>query len=516
MTHNFEQQFKPVIDRAVREARSLSSPVLTSEHLLLGSMRPREATMRRIFATLKLPVDEMITELENHIKEENATFVADADMPHLGSEPIHPAAVRYLKLALAEARRMRSPGLFGAHLLLALIHDPRSLDNEFLREFKQKYLNFDISMSMNNPFSEENGGFPSAGFQAEDEDYDEENEQPRRRSGRKGDSDKPSSSTPALDKYGVDMTANAAAGKLDPVVGREREIERVAQILSRRKKNNPVLIGEPGVGKSAIVEGLALRIVQKKVSRILFDKRVVALDMASVVAGTKYRGQFEERIKAILDELSGHPEIILFIDELHTIVGAGSAPGSMDAANMLKPALARGDIQCIGATTLDEYRQNIEKDGALERRFQKVMVEATTPEETLEILKQVKSKYEEHHNVCYSDEALQACVNLTERYVSDRTFPDKALDALDEAGSRVHISNILVPEEIEKLEQSVERLMRRSSMPPKTSSMTLPQRCATKRLNFAISWPMRRKNGRRVLKMTVSLWVKSRWQKLWP
>lgn len=216
-------------------------------------------------------------------------------------------------------------------------------------------------MSMNNPFSEENGGFPSAGFQAEDEDYDEENEQPRRRSGRKGDSDKPSSSTPALDKYGVDMTANAAAGKLDPVVGREREIERVAQILSRRKKNNPVLIGEPGVGKSAIVEGLALRIVQKKVSRILFDKRVVALDMASVVAGTKYRGQFEERIKAILDELSGHPEIILFIDELHTIVGAGSAPGSMDAANMLKPALARGDIQCIGATTLDEYRQNIEK-----------------------------------------------------------------------------------------------------------------------------------------------------------
>lgn len=457
MTHNFEQQFKPVIDRAVREARSLSSPVLTSEHLLLGSMRPREATMRRIFATLKLPVDEMITELENHIKEENATFVADADMPHLGSEPIHPAAVRYLKLALAEARRMRSPGLFGAHLLLALIHDPRSLDNEFLREFKQKYLNFDISMSMNNPFSEENGGFPSAGFQAEDEDYDEENEQPRRRSGRKGDSDKPSSSTPALDKYGVDMTANAAAGKLDPVVGREREIERVAQILSRRKKNNPVLIGEPGVGKSAIVEGLALRIVQKKVSRILFDKRVVALDMASVVAGTKYRGQFEERIKAILDELSGHPEIILFIDELHTIVGAGSAPGSMDAANMLKPALARGDIQCIGATTLDEYRQNIEKDGALERRFQKVMVEATTPEETLEILKQVKSKYEEHHNVCYSDEALQACVNLTERYVSDRTFPDKALDALDEAGSRVHISNILVPEEIEKLEQSVEK-----------------------------------------------------------
>ena len=254
------------------------------------------------------------------------------------------------------------------------------------------------------------------------------------------------------------MTKAASEGNLDPVVGREKEIERLAQILSRRKKNNPVLIGEPGVGKSAIVEGLALRIVQRKVSRVLFDKRVIGLDMASMVAGTKFRGQFEERIKAVLDELSKNKDIILFIDELHTIVGAGNTSGSMDAANILKPALARGEIQCIGATTLDEYRQNIEKDGALERRFQKVIVDPTTPEETLEILRQVKSKYEDHHNVTYTEEALEACVSLTERYVSDRTFPDKALDALDEAGSRVHITNIVVPEAIDNLEKRVDEL----------------------------------------------------------
>ncbi|MDE6049961.1 MAG: ATP-dependent Clp protease ATP-binding subunit, partial [Paramuribaculum sp.] len=256
--------------------------------------------------------------------------------------------------------------------------------------------------------------------------------------------------------FGIDMTKAAEENRLDPVVGRETEIERLAQILSRRKKNNPVLIGEPGVGKSAIVEGLALRIVQRKVSRVLFDKRVVSLDMASLVAGTKYRGQFEERIKAILTELSKNKDVILFIDELHTIVGAGNSAGSMDAANMLKPALARGEIQCIGATTLDEYRKNIEKDGALERRFQKVMVEQTTPEETLSILHNIKEKYESHHNVNYTEDALKACVNLTERYMTDRNFPDKAIDALDEAGSRAHISNISVPKEIENLEKEIE------------------------------------------------------------
>ena len=269
-------------------------------------------------------------------------------------------------------------------------------------------------------------------------------------------SKKPSNDTPVLDNFGMDMTHAAEEGKLDPVVGREREIERLAQILSRRKKNNPVLIGEPGVGKSAIVEGLALRIVQKKVSRILFDKRVVMLDMASVVAGTKYRGQFEERIRSIINELQKNPNVILFIDEIHTIVGAGAAAGSMDAANMLKPALARGEIQCIGATTLDEYRKNIEKDGALERRFQKVIVEPTTAEETLQILKNIKEKYEDHHNVNYTDEALEACVKLADRYITDRNFPDKAIDALDEAGSRVHLTNINVPKEIEEQEKLIE------------------------------------------------------------
>lgn len=266
--------------------------------------------------------------------------------------------------------------------------------------------------------------------------------------------------TPVLDKYGKDMTKDAENGKLDPVIGREREIERLAQILSRRKKNNPVLIGEPGVGKSAIVEGLALAIISRKVSRVLFDKRVVSLDMASLVAGTKYRGQFEERIKAVIEELAGNPDVILFIDEIHTIVGAGSAAGSMDAANLLKPALARGEIQCIGATTLDEYRKNIEKDGALERRFQKVMVEPTTAEETLSILNNIKSKYEEHHGVIYTPEAVESCVKLTERYVSDRNFPDKAIDALDEAGSRVHITNIVVPKEIDELEKQISEAQR--------------------------------------------------------
>ena len=276
-----------------------------------------------------------------------------------------------------------------------------------------------------------------------------------RHGSRHGGGSRGNSDTPMLDKYGYDMTQAAEENRLDPVVGRDVEIERLAQILSRRKKNNPVLIGEPGVGKSAIVEGLALRIVKRKVSRILFDKRVVSLDMASLVAGTKYRGQFEERVKGILDELAKNKDIILFIDELHTIVGAGNAAGSMDAANLLKPALARGEIQCIGATTLDEYRKNIENDGALERRFQKVMVEPTTPEETRVILDNIREKYEAHHNVIYTSEALDACVSLTERYISDRNFPDKAIDAMDEAGSRVHVTNIAVPAAIEELEKEI-------------------------------------------------------------
>jgi len=333
-----------------------------------------------------------------------------------------------------------------------------------------------------------------AGFTDEDDDDDFS---PKKESSPKGNtSGQKNSDTPVIDSFGMDMTRAAEENRLDPIIGREREIERLAQILSRRKKNNPVLIGEPGVGKSAIVEGLALRIVQRKVSRVLFDKRVINLDMASIVAGTKYRGQFEERIKAILNELSKNPNVILFIDEIHTIVGAGGASGSMDAANMLKPALARGEIQCIGATTLDEYRKNIEKDGALERRFQKVMVDPTTPEETLQILKNIKPKYEDHHNVTYTPEALEACVKLTDRYISDRNFPDKAIDALDESGSRVHISNIVVPKSIEQLEAGIE-------------DTKLSKLQAVKSQNFELAASFRDKERQLILQLDAA---KSKWE----
>lgn len=465
MKNDFSKQFRPMLEIALAEANRFNSPVIMAEHFLLGSLRQTDGYAVKILSQINVPIDKIIAELEEYLSE-----------PHPAGEvttlfeqqyKISLGAIRHLQLATSEARKMNSHVIGSEHILLSLLHDKRAMDSSVLQHIKEEYLNFDISVQNIAGFSE----MPEMGkdfgpVQEDDDDDDDEGDsglaspsgrqrQSSRmttgKSGRKSD-------TPALDKYGYDMTKAAAEGKLDPVVGREAEIERLAQILSRRKKNNPVLIGEPGVGKSAIVEGLALRIVQRKVSRVLFDKRVVGLDMTGMVAGTKYRGQFEERIKTVLDELSKNPDIILFIDEIHTIVGAGSTPGTMDAANILKPALARGEIQCIGATTLDEYRQNIEKDGALERRFQKVMVEPTSPEETLEILRQVKDKYEAHHNVRYTDEALEACVSLTERYVSDRNFPDKALDALDEAGSRVHITNIEVPEEIAQLEQTVDTL----------------------------------------------------------
>lgn len=357
---------------------------------------------------------------------------------------------------------------------------------------------------------------PNAGMGFTEDDEEDEEDMSMSRSSRTGGagsasaaqtaSRKPSNDTPVLDNFGVDMTRAAEEGKLDPVVGREREIERLAQILSRRKKNNPVLIGEPGVGKSAIVEGLALRIVQKKVSRILFEKRVVMLDMASVVAGTKYRGQFEERIRSIINELQKNPNVILFIDEIHTIVGAGAAAGSMDAANMLKPALARGEIQCIGATTLDEYRKNIEKDGALERRFQKVIVEPTTAEETLQILKNIKEKYEDHHNVSYTDEALEACVKLSARYITDRNFPDKAIDALDEAGSRVHLTNINVPKEIEEQEKLIEeaRSLKAEAVKSQNFELAASYRDREKELSvrleeMKVEWEARLKDDRQTV-----------------
>ncbi|MDE7412867.1 MAG: ATP-dependent Clp protease ATP-binding subunit [Muribaculaceae bacterium] len=461
MKNDFSKQFRPIIEVAVEEAKRFNSPFIMCEHFVLAALHKKDGYGFRILKQLNIPIEKIESELEEYLSE-----------PHKSEETttlfeqqykISLSAVRQLQLAMAEARKMNSQVIGSEHILLALIHDSRGMDSEILKHIKEEYLNFDISIQSINasdfrgfgPQKEGNKG-PEDAFMSDMDDEDSEfpSASPQKKSGK----GKSKSDTPALDKFGFDMTKAAAEGRLDPVVGRDNEIERLAQILSRRKKNNPVLIGEPGVGKSAIVEGLALRIVQRKVSRILFDKRVISLDLPGMVAGTKYRGQFEERIKTVLDELTKNPDIILFIDEIHTIVGAGGAPGNMDAANILKPALARGEIQCIGATTLDEYRQNIEKDGALERRFQKVMVEPTSAEETLEILKQVKQKYEDHHNVNYTDGALEACVNLTERYISDRNFPDKALDALDEAGSRVHITNIVVPEEIEVLEREVEEL----------------------------------------------------------
>ncbi len=461
MTNDYSKQFRPILEQAYKIAQEFDSKVITSDHFVLAAIRNKDGYAYRILKQLRVPTDKMMKEVEEHITES----MANGETTTLFEQQyrISLPAVRHLQLATSEARKMHSSVIGGEHILLALIHDSRSMDSDFLKDFKEKYLNFDISIQSFGP-----GQIPPLPFgqpkedeeQDIDDDEDEDSyeafaQKTNSNSKRRNSSSKEKSDTPALDKFGYDMTKSAAEGRLDPVVGRDVEIERLAQILSRRKKNNPVLIGEPGVGKSAIVEGLALRINQRKVSRVLFNKRVIGLDMAGMVAGTKYRGQFEERIKAVLDELQKNPDIILFIDEIHTIVGAGGSPGSMDAANMLKPALARGEIQCIGATTLDEYRQNIEKDGALERRFQKVMVEPTSPEETLEILNQVKSKYEDHHNVSYTDEALKACVELTERYVSDRNFPDKALDALDEAGSRVHISNIKVPEEMDALENEI-------------------------------------------------------------
>lgn len=424
---------------------------------MLGLIREGEGKAVQILKDLYVDLEMVKKTLENDLRSSAVT-------PENYSEDItfDEKASKILKMSILESRILKSPATDTEHMLLAIMRENQNKASQILEENEVTYQKV---MDKLVPKAEPQSGLDFG------EDEEEEEEGIRRQPTGNGESSffsqeakqttrtqqqKPNNDTPVLDSFGTDMTKAASEGKLDPIVGREKEIERLAQILSRRKKNNPILIGEPGVGKSAIVEGLALRIIEKKVSRILFDKRVIALDMTAVVAGTKYRGQFEERIRAILNELKKNPNIILFIDEIHNIVGAGSAAGSMDAANMLKPALARGEIQCIGATTLDEYRQNIEKDGALERRFQKVIVEPTTPEETLQILQNIKEKYEEHHNVTYTDEALEACVKLTDRYITDRNFPDKAIDAMDEAGSRVHLKNITVPKEIEQQEQMID------------------------------------------------------------
>lgn len=451
MNNQFTQRVSDIIMYSKEEANRLRNSYIGPEHLLLGLIREGEGKAIEILFNLQINLQDIKNQLEAIVKNN-----AENDTTYDENISFNDKASKVLKLCILEAKLLRNIAADSEHILLAIMKVKDNAAFHVLESNGVTYEKIKLTLQLDT--------HAGLGF-SEDEDEDEDIRQSP--SGNKSNAaqqqarpaqKKPANDTPVLDNFGTDMTKAAEEGKLDPVVGRVKEIERLAQILSRRKKNNPILIGEPGVGKSAIVEGLALRIVEKKVSRILFDKRVIALDMTAVVAGTKYRGQFEERIRSILNELKKNPNIILFIDEIHTIVGAGSAAGSMDAANMLKPALARGEIQCIGATTLDEYRQNIEKDGALERRFQKVIVEPTTAEETLQILKNIKDKYEDHHNVNYTDAALEACVKLTDRYITDRNFPDKAIDALDEAGSRVHLTNITAPKEIEEQEKLIDEM----------------------------------------------------------
>ena len=441
MNNQYSQKLSDILVYSKEEAGRLRCDYIGPEHLLLALLRDSNNMAVDLLNKLHADLRNIKNEIENDI-ERTTTFNDTAQSLDLNS-----IANKVMRLTQLEARMLKKSPADVEHLLLAILKENHNLAADVLTRNDVSYDKVMNLLSIKSDFS--NGDFMD---DEEDDEFPTENKGEASRPTATKQQPKSSSDTPVIDNFGVDMTKAAAEGKLDPVIGREKEIERIAQILSRRKKNNPVLIGEPGVGKSAIVEGLALRIVQKKVSRILFDKRLVMLDMASVVAGTKYRGQFEERLRSILNELQKNPNIILFIDELHTIVGAGSAAGSMDAANMLKPALARGEIQCIGATTLDEYRKTIEKDGALERRFQKVIVESPDAEETIHILQNIKDRYEDHHNVHYTDDAIVACVKLSERYITDRCFPDKAIDVLDEAGSRVHLTNIQVPQEIEQQE----------------------------------------------------------------
>jgi len=451
MNRRFSKNLKKVLKYSKEEAIRLGNDHVATEHLFLGIIREGSAETLNLLVQKKIIINDLKKSIENKIKSTDISLDFDND-----ELPLLKSTERVLKLIFLEAKFFKDSEVSPDHLVLAILKDNANLISDILTNMKIEY--DEAKMFLESYYNEALGGENSINdddddYFDDDDPFDEEEEDNLLKKKKNSDSD-----TPVLDNFGIDLTKAAVANKLDPIVGRENEIERLVQILSRRKKNNPVLIGEPGVGKSAIVEGLAIRITENNVSRVLFNKRVVTLDMASVVAGTKYRGQFEERMKAILNELQNNNEVILFIDEIHTIVGAGGASGSLDASNMLKPALARGDIQCIGATTLDEFRQHIEKDGALERRFQKIMVEPTNTEETREILENIKERYEEHHNVLYTSDALDSCVKLTDRYISDRHLPDKAIDALDEAGSRVHISKLKVPETISSLEEKIETI----------------------------------------------------------
>lgn len=448
MDNNFSTQVKEIISFSREEALRLGNDFIGTEHLLLGLIREGDNTAIKILKGFNVDIFELKKEIELAIKDKTGKNIAN-----INSLPLTRQAEKVIRVTVLEAKSLKSNLVETEHLMLSILKNKENIATQILNQFD---IDYDV-------FRQEMGTVrsndPSAEFGEEgDEDFDDErkySQQSRSAGAAKGNA---KSKTPVLDNFGRDVTKLAESGNLDPIVGREKEIERVSQILSRRKKNNPILIGEPGVGKTAIVEGLALRIVQRKVSRVLFDKRVISLDLASLVAGTKYRGQFEERMKAIMNELEKNRDVILFIDEMHTIVGAGGASGSLDASNIFKPALARGELQCIGASTLDEYRMYIEKDGALDRRFQKVMVDPPSVEETIQILNNIKSKYEEFHSVTYTDEAIEACVKLSDRYVTDRLLPDKAIDVMDEVGARVHLKNINVPDNIVELEEKIENV----------------------------------------------------------
>ncbi|HRI40887.1 MAG: ATP-dependent Clp protease ATP-binding subunit [Bacteroidota bacterium] len=447
MEAKFSPRVKDVITFSREEALRLGHDYIGTEHLLLGLIREGEGMAIKILKSLGINLQELRKSVESTVRGSTASI------NNLSNIPLTKQAEKALKITYLEAKVFRSDVIGTEHLLLAILKDDDNIATQILNQYGISYdiVKEELEIIKSNFKSE------TPQSSSEDDPYSKDDEGGGG-SGSGMGGKKPSDSkskTPVLDNFGRDLTKAAEEGRLDPIVGREKEIERVSQILSRRKKNNPILIGEPGVGKSAIAEGLALRIVQRKCSRVLFNKRIVTLDLASLVAGTKYRGQFEERMKAVMNELEKSPDVILFIDEIHTIIGAGGASGSLDASNMFKPALARGEIQCIGATTLDEYRQYIEKDGALDRRFQRVLVEPASADETLEILNNIKERYEEHHNVNFTPEALKACVTLTNRYITDRFLPDKAIDALDEAGSRVHITNIHVPKNILELEGKI-------------------------------------------------------------
>jgi ATP-dependent Clp protease ATP-binding subunit ClpC len=449
MDNNFSAQVKEIISYSREEALRLGNDFIGTEHLLLGLIRDEENTAIKVLKQLNVDLYELRKEIELAVKDKTGKNIAN-----INSLPLTKQAEKVIRVTVLEAKALKSPLVETEHLMLSILKNKENIATQILGQFDIDYDLFRTELGMVGSSSPQNE-FPDDNDN--DDDFDEEKRgggfsQPKAAKSPAGAKSK----TPVLDNFGRDITKLAEVGNLDPIVGREAEIERVSQILSRRKKNNPILIGEPGVGKTAIVEGLALRIVQRKVSRVLFDKRVISLDLAALVAGTKYRGQFEERMKAIMNELEKNRDVILFIDEIHTIVGAGGASGSLDASNIVKPALARGELQCIGASTLDEYRMHIEKDGALDRRFQKVLIEPPSVDDTIVILNNIKSKYEDFHNVTYGDDAIEACVKLSDRYMTDRLLPDKAIDVLDEVGARVHLKNINVPETIVELEKEIE------------------------------------------------------------